>query len=409
MRKTATVLLLFWCVFARAVPASTDSVAEQIDALFAGIKSGNGPGAAVLVLKSGKTIFQRGYGVADLKTLRKIGPQTNFRLASVTKQFTAMAVMLLVHDGALRYDTRLSDIFPDFAGYARAIEVRHLLQHTSGLPDYESLMPKPEARTPEDQMTQIQDSEVLELLKRQKTTKFAPGTRWEYSNSGYVLLGVIVEKISGMPIEEFLRRRIFSPLKMNRTVAFRRGINLVPERAFGHSRQGGVWRQTDQSPTSATLGDGGVYSSLADLAKWDRALREHTLLIAEEAAAAFTPVHVPGGEAVAPDGTPAEYGFGWFLNAYRGRARVWHYGETIGFRTTIQRFPDEGLTIIILCNRSDMNPTALALRIADLLPPSGQVPGFFHAAGANDAAYDFAFFVYCVVGTGAMIRRPGRS
>ena len=369
MAKAATVFLLISCVLAGAVPALTDGGAEQIDGLFAGIKSGDAPGAAALVLKNGKAAFQRGYGVADLKTLRKIGPQTNFRLASVTKQFTAMAIMLLVHDARLRYDTRLTDIFPDFPGYGRAIEIRHLLQHTSGLLDYESLMPKPAAKITADLIPQIQDIEVLELLKRQKTTKFEPGTRWEYSNSGYVLLGMIVEKASGMPFEEFLRRRIFSPLKMNGTVAYRKNINSVPDRAFGHSRQAGVWRQTDQSSTSATLGDGGVYSSLNDLAKWDRALREHALLSEAEMAPALAPVRPPGGSAVAPDGSPAEYGFGWFLNSYRGRARMWHYGETIGFRTAIHRFPDEKLTIIILCNRSDMNPTALALQIADLFPP----------------------------------------
>jgi CubicO group peptidase (beta-lactamase class C family) len=366
MTKTATALLLFSCVLAGAAPAWIDSGAEQIDGLFAAIKSGNEPGAAVLVLKNGDAAFQRGYGVADLKTLRKIDAQTNFRLASVTKQFTAMATMLLVHDAGLRYDARLTDIFPDFPEYGRGIEIRHLLQHTSGLLDYESLMPKPAAKIAADLIPQIQDIEVLELLKRQKTTKFAPGSRWEYSNSGYVLLGIIVERISGMPFDEFLRRRIFSPLKMDRTIAYRKNINSVPDRAFGHSRQAGVWRQTDQSSTSATLGDGGVYSSLTDLARWDRALREHTLLSAAEMAVAVTPVRVPGGSAVAPDGSPAEYGFGWFLNSYRGRARMWHYGETIGFRAAIQRFPDEKLTIIILCNRSDMNPTALALRIADL-------------------------------------------
>jgi CubicO group peptidase (beta-lactamase class C family) len=323
----------------------------------------------VLVLKNGNAVFQRGYGVADLKMLHKIDAQTNFRLASVTKQFTAMAIMLLVHDGKLRYDTQLTDIFPDFPEYGKAIGIRHLLNHTSGLLDYENLMPKPASMTPADQITQIQDAEVLELLKQQKTTKFAPGTQWDYSNSGYVVLGGIVEKVSGMPFGEFLRRRIFSPLKMNRTIAYQKDRNVVPNRAFGHSRQAGTWRQTDQSSTSATLGDGGVYSSLADLAKWDRALCEHTLLSEAEMTVAITPASVPGGSVVEPDGSPSAYGFGWFLNSYRGRARMWHYGETVGFRTAIQRFQNDKLTIIILCNRSDMNPTALALRIADLYLP----------------------------------------
>lgn len=340
--------------------------AKQLDQLFAAINSSKAPGAAVLVLKDGHKMFERGYGVTDLRTLRRIDEHTNFRLASVTKQFTAMAIMLLVHDGKLSYDTCLADIFPGFPAYGKAITIRNLLNHSSGLLDYENLMPKHDFKPPAEQIPQIQDGEVLELLKSQKITKFAPGTQWDYSNSGYVVLGAIVGKTSGKPFGEFLRDRIFAPLKMSGTVAYQGGKNEVPNRAFGHGRDHGVWRQTDQSPTSATLGDGGVYSSLEDLAKWDRALRDHTLLSKAEMQAAITPVRVASQSVVEPDGSPAEYGFGWFLNSYRGHARMWHYGETIGFRTAVQRFTDDKLTIIILCNQSDLNPTALALKIADL-------------------------------------------
>jgi CubicO group peptidase (beta-lactamase class C family) len=369
MTKTAIAIMLSACLISGAAPALNEVPGKQIDELFAAIKSANEPGAAVLVLKNGNVAFQRGYGVTDLKTMHRIDPHTNFRLASVTKQFTAMAVMLLVHDGKLHYDTRLADLFPEFPEYGKGIRIRDLLNHTSGLQDYENLMPKYKAKTPAEQIPQIQDAEVFELMKGQKATKFAPGTRWDYSNSGYVALGVIVEKVSGKPFGDFLRERIFLPLKMNQSIAYHKSRNLVPNRAFGHSRQAGAWRQTDQSPTSATLGDGGVYSSLADLARWDRALREHALLSETEMTPAITPARVPNGSAVEPDGSPAAYGFGWFLNPYRGRARMWHYGETIGFRTAIQRFRDESLTIIILCNRSDLNPTALALKIADLYLP----------------------------------------
>lgn len=364
----ARVLMILSCslLLSGAAPAVDEVKAKQIDELFARLKSSNTPGAAVLVLKDGHAVFERGYGVTDLKTLRRIDTHSNFRLASVTKQFTATAIMLLVHDGKLSFETRLSDIFSDFPESGRLISIRNLLNHTSGLPDYEALMPKSDSRARPEQIPQIQDAEVLELLKRQPTLKFEPGTRWDYSNSGYVILGVIVGKVSGEPFGEFLRERIFSRLKMNQTIAYQKGTNAVPNRAFGHSLINGVWRQTDQSPTSATLGDGGVYSSLADLAKWDWALREHALLSEVEMQAALTPVRVPNGSPEEPDGSPAAYGFGWFLNQYQGHSRMWHYGETIGFRTAIQRFPDDKLTIIILCNRSDVNPTALALKISDL-------------------------------------------
>ena len=339
--------------------------AAKIDAILtsAGLKSSKIPGAAVLVVKNDKIVFERGYGVTDLKTLHEIDAHTNFRLASVTKQFTAMAVMLLVHDGKLRYDEPLTEIIPDFPEYGKAITIRMLLNHTSGLQDYEDLMTKPESNVPIEQ-GQINDSGVLELLKHQHTTKFSPGSRWEYSNSGYVLLGVIVERVSGDSFPDFLRKRIFSPLKMDRTVAYVRGKNEVPDRAFGHSLEGGIWIQTDQSPTSATLGDGGVYCSLADLAKWDAALRKNTLLSHGEMQPALLPVNVAG--ATGPDGSPAQYGFGWFLNPYKGHQRMWHYGETVGFRTANQRFFNDDLTIIVLCNRSDLNPSAFALQIADL-------------------------------------------
>jgi len=153
---------------------------------------------------------------------------------------------------------------------------------------------------------------------------------------------------------------------MRNTLAYVKGKNQVPNRAYGFSSAENSWQETDQSPTSATLGDGGLYSSVEDLAKWDQALKNHTLLSEKEMQPALTPVSVPGGTPVGPDGEPAAYGCGWFRNAYHGHARMWHYGETVGFRTNIQRFTADNLTIIILCNRADLNPGALAQRVTDL-------------------------------------------
>jgi CubicO group peptidase (beta-lactamase class C family) len=208
---------------------------------------------------------------------------------------------------------------------------------------------------------------VLKLLEQQSSGKFAPGTKWEYSNSGYAVLATIVEKVSGQSFGEFLHQRIFVPLKMRNTLAYEKGKNEVPYRAFGYTKEkGGNWQETDQSPTSAVLGDGGIYSSLDDLAKWDRALREHTLLSAAEMQPALTPVQPPDGPAMFPDGPNVSYGFGWFLDPYNGHKRMSHDGGTVGFRTTIQRFPDDNLTVIVLANRVDLNPEDLALKVADL-------------------------------------------
>ncbi len=359
MIRNCLLFVLLSCLSAFAQRPSPG----QIDSIFADLRSDTAPGAAVMVIRQGRVEFQRGYGVIDLRTRRPIDGHTDFRLASDTKQFTATAIMLLVHDGKLHYEERLTDIFPEFPEYGKTITIRELLNHTSGLLDYEELMPKYEGM-PADQIPQIQDSEVLKLLEQQKTTKFPPGSKWDYSNSGYVVLGTIVAKVSGEPFPDFLRDRIFRPLGMTTTVAYVKSKNQVPNRAYGHSKTDQGWKQTDQSPTSATLGDGGVYSSLTDLAKWDGALRRHTLLSAEDMRPAITPVKVPG--VVEPDGKTAEYGFGWFLNPYRGHRRIWHYGETMGFRSAIQRFVGDDLTIVILCNRGDLDPTALALRVADL-------------------------------------------
>src|SRR6266478_405221 len=247
---------------------------QKIDELFRAVTDDESPGLAVLVRKSGRTLFESGYGVRDLRSKARIDARTNFRLASFTKQFTAMAIMLLVHDGKLRYDQTLSEVFPDFPAYGKSITIGNLLNHTSGLPDYEDLMDACEKKSGPtwSPQKQIQDTEVLELLKKEKAGKFAPGTSWSYSNSGYVVLGLIVSKVSGKTFGDFLQARIFVPLKMDCTIVFQNGKNTVAKRAFGHSRENNALKQTDQSSTSATLGDGGIYSNLEDLAKWDDAL-----------------------------------------------------------------------------------------------------------------------------------------
>jgi CubicO group peptidase (beta-lactamase class C family) len=324
----------------------TVAMAADPDAIFAGIVDARQPGMAVLVRQNGRTIFERGYGVRDLRTFAKIDGQTDFRLASCSKQFTAMSVMLLVHDAKLRYDERLTDIFPEFPAYGQAITIRHLLTHTSGLPDYEDLM----AGGRWTAEHQIQDSEVLRLLEKQKAGKFAPGSNWAYSNSGYVVLGLIVARASGTTFPQFLHDRIFEPLHMSHTLAYVKGRNTVPNRAYGHSKEGDGFIETDQSATSATLGDGGIYSNLDELAQWDAALDSHALLSAAEMKAALTPV---------ADQKTA-YGFGWFLDPFEGHPRMWHTGETMGFHTAIERFTRDKLTVVILCNRTDLEPGKLA-------------------------------------------------
>jgi CubicO group peptidase (beta-lactamase class C family) len=347
---------------------------KQIDSIFSAVTSAGEPGLAVLVRVNGHAVFERGYGVRDLRTKAKIDGVTNFRLASVTKQFTATTVTLLVRDAKLRYDDNLADVFPDFPAYGKSISIRNLLNHTSGLEDYGDLLMNANPNTPPDKIPQIKDAGVLALMEQQTGTKFTPGTKWEYSNTGYAILALVVEKRSGKRFGDFLRERIFAPLKMNNSIAFENGKNEVSNRAFGHSRSGDAWQETDQSPTSAVLGDGGIYSSLEDLAKWDDALAHHTLLSEQDMQPALMPALMrPGTHDEAPkdsEGNPIFYGFGWFLDPYKGHTRMYHDGETIGFRTTIQRFTKDKVTIIVLSNRLDLDPQALAEKVADIVLPS---------------------------------------
>jgi len=383
LRQVFRALLVLSCLLPAASrvagrqalpPAGVEELRKRLQRSFSGVAAPGEPGFALLVKQAGRVLFEQAAGVRDLRGKSPIDGQTNFRLASCTKQFTAMAVMLLVHDGTLRYDETLTQIFPEFPAYGAVITVETLLHHTSGLPDYEDLMEAREKAggrrwSPE---RQISDPEVLELLEKEERGKFPPGSRWEYSNSGYVMLGLAVAKRSGMPFRDFLRQRIFAPLHMDRTLLYEKGRNQVSGRAYGHSRKDRGFVETDQSSTSATAGDGGVYSNLEDLSKWDDALAQHTLLSEREFRAALVPAALPAGAVprLASDapaslgGRARSYGFGWFLDLGSPHPLVWHYGDTMGFKTAILRYLDRDLTVIVLANRSDLDAGALALRAA---------------------------------------------
>ena len=381
----------------------------QIESLFRDFSHPNAPGASVMVIHNGKPIFAKGFGLADLDKKTPCTTNTNFRLASVTKQFTAMAVLMLVERGKLSLDDRLTDAFPEFPAYGKQITVRHLLTHTSGLLDYEDLIP-PGTTIP------VLDQDVLRVLmentsdlpqagvhrvawtenlaenearlKRElqqrgsrpqetpkRATYFPPGSQFRYSNSGFALLALIVEVRSGETFAHFLKQNIFEPLKMANTLAYEQGLAVVPNRAFGHTpkssslsssdgervrERGSSFERTDQSLTSSVLGDGGIYSSVVDLAKWDAALYSKKLVSESTLRVAFSP-------ATATDKPGRSYGFGWFISEYRGLKEIFHNGDTIGFRTRIARFPERKFTVIILANRADAKLDELPHQIADLV------------------------------------------
>ncbi|MEO8622772.1 MAG: serine hydrolase domain-containing protein [bacterium] len=340
-----------------ATPVVAQSSNAAIDSLMAKYAMRDGPGASVLVIRGGKVTYSKGYGLADVESHVAVTPQTNFRLASLTKQFTATAIMLLVADGKLRYDDAITGLLPGLPALANGVTVRHLLNHTSGLPDYEDFVP-------DSQTAQVHDRDIPALIAHATGAKFPAGTAFSYSNTGYGLLALIVEQKSGMRFADFLRARIFAPLGMTHTVAHEEGRSVVANRAYGYSVNAAGVRRTDQSNTSAVLGDGGIYSSIADLAKWDRALEQHALVRAEAQRLAWTPPVLGGGQ-------PTEYGFGWFVDRDHGTMRLRHNGESRGFTNSILRFPDKRLTVVIQTNRSGGAPWDIAQRIAELyLDPS---------------------------------------
>ncbi len=364
----AAVLILGALALLPGCESGERARARQADALMHAYQ-GDVPGAAVLVLQDGRAVLQRGYGMAELESHTPAGAKTNFRLASMTKQFTAAAILLLVQEGRLSLNDGVQKWLPGLPPATSAITIRELLTHTSGLIDYEDLISP-------GTTAQLHDADVLHLLSQENRTYFTPGSAYRYSDSGYALLALIVERISGGDFATFLRQRIFLPLGMRNTVAYQRGITSVAERAYGYSYIGHAWVRTDQSLTSAVLGDGGVYSSVADLAKWDAALYTPQLLSAESLRLAFTP-------AVQTDDAHVRYGFGWRVTG----DTVWHSGETLGFRNVIVRWPQRHFTVIILTNRDDPEPYTLALAIASLFfPDAGTVRASQVVVGPDSGA-----------------------
>lgn len=348
LHRGAMLVVLFACacqawglsVTPTSIPDGVVTAMQEYD--------GDVPGAALLVIKDGDAVVRRGFGLAELESGRKVTPTTAFRLASVSKQFTATAILLLAQDGTVSLDDPVQRWLPSLPPVAAAITLRHLLSHTSGLIDYEDLMDPTETR-------QVHDADVLRLLQPENRTYFVPGSDYRYSNSGYALLALIVERASGQRYADFLHARIFAPLGMA-SVAFEQGRSQVPERAYGYSEVDGHWRRTDQSSTSAVLGDGGIYASIDDLARWDAALYDGRLLQQPWRALAVT-------AATRTDEPDVDYyGFGWRLHG----DLQWHSGETLGFRNVILRWPARHFTLVLLTNRNDPEPYALARRIAGL-------------------------------------------
>lgn len=341
MRAPKSLILFLFCgpaAFAQS------PLSAKLDSFFRTQPFGQ-PGIALSIEKNGAVIYRHTAGLADLPARIPLDSTSNFRMASLTKQFTAMGVLLLEKDGALTLDDPIRRWLPELhAGMYDRVLIRHLLTHSSGLPDYESLIPPTQTR-------QLLDADVLQLLSTQDTTYFPPGSQFRYSNSGFCLLALIIERASHRSFAGFIRERIFVPLHMDNSAIYESAqeephqAHPIPQRAMGYARDStGAIIPSDQSITSATKGDGGVYTSLADYAKWIRALQEGRLL---RLPAILRRLRYP--IAGIPD---SYYAAGWFITG-NSPVILFHSGSTCGFANFVIQIPGDEWSIVYFSNLAD--------------------------------------------------------
>jgi CubicO group peptidase (beta-lactamase class C family) len=313
----------------------------------------DGPGCAVGVSRNGEVLYERGYGMANMETGTPITPSSIFHVASVSKQFTAMAVMLLARDGKLSVDDDVRKYLPEIPDYGTPITIRHLLTHTSGLRDQWALLRLARGRFEENRIT---DADVLDIASRQRDLNFIPGAEYVYSNTGYTLLALIVRRVSGKSLRDFSDERIFKPLGMTKTHFHDDYTMLVPGRTSAYARRGNGWRVS--VPNFDTYGATSLFTTVGDLLKWEANLESPTV----GDSALFREMEAPGR---LTSGDTIGYGFGLSASRYRGARVVGHGGADAGYRSYVGRFPEHGLAIAIACNASTANPGALANGVAD--------------------------------------------
>src|SRR5688500_1558956 len=333
-----------------------DSTRVALNRVFATWASTNGPGCAAGVSRNGDLVFQNGYGMANLEHDIPITPATIFHVASVSKQFTAMAVMLLAADGKLSLDDDVRRHLPELPDYGHRITLRHLLTHTSGLRDQWDLLAMARGRFEENRIT---EEDVLEIVGRQKALNFVPGTEYLYSNTGYTLAAVVVRRVSGKSLREFADERIFKPLGMSDTHFHDDYTMVVKGRAAGYARlPAGGWRVS--LPNYDTYGATSLFTTVGDLLKWNANFT--TPGVGDEGM--WREMMASG---VLAGGDTTGYGFGILTEKYRGTTLVGHGGADAGYRAYLGHFPEHELSVAVLCNAAQANPAALARSVADVL------------------------------------------
>jgi CubicO group peptidase (beta-lactamase class C family) len=350
------------------------------------------PGLALAVVSHGRVLKARGYGFANLELRVPATDSTVFQSGSVGKQFTAAGILLLVEDAKLGLDDPITKYLPEGAATWRGVTVRQLLTHTSGIPEYlES------DSTPVDLRHDYTEDSLVKLAARRPPT-FPPGTHWEYSNTGYLLLGAIIRRVSGVFYGDLLTQRVFRPLGM-RTARVISEADLVPNRSAGYQLVDSQIKNQDWvAPSLNTTADGALYLTVRDMVAWDRGLTEGRLLTARSRALMWTPAQL------AQDGS-VDYGFGWSISPYRGHRAIGHTGSWQGFKTMIQRFPDDSLTVILLANLAETLQRPIVYGVAGMYRP-GLAPPYTLAVDSAGATSRYVALLRSLGGSADSIAFP---
>ena len=359
MRQHLKLLLLASFIFIFSIPCvgQSDPV-EKIDQY---VKSEMArqkiPGLSLAIVRNGKISTLRTYGFANLEHQVPVTPETIFQSGSIGKQFTAAAVMILVQEGKVSLEDKITKYFPDAPDSWKNITVRHLLTHTSGMQDY-----PPDLELRRD----YTEEEYLASFKKAPLS-FAPGSRWDYSNVGYATLGILIRKVTGTFYGDFLKARVFEPLGMN-TARVISEEDIVPHRAAGYRLVvGEIKNQEWVSPSTNSTADGSLYFSILDLAKWDAALYSDSPLRQSTLAQVFAPTTLS-------DGQMKGYGFGWFTGKIHNHRIMFHGGAWQGFKSFIVRFPDDKLSIMFFANSWELKDFKFARGLAALFYPEFALP-----------------------------------
>lgn len=322
---------------------------ERMREIFAAF-DGDRPGVAVGVFRDGAVLYAAGHGLADLDRKVPVDPDTAFHIASIGKQMTAVCVLMLVEEGKVRLDAPASKYLKEMRGWAGAVTVRDLLQHTAGIPDAYPAM--------EEREKVLTGADELRLLARGKRLEFEPGSQFQYSDSGYDILGVLVERVSRQSYPRFLEERVLRPAGMGSSFVYDKPRLRRARRALGYERALGYWRLDDDSPLNLLYGSGEVYSTVHDLARYDRTLFGLHLLRPASMAELLKP-------AVLDDGTVIPYGFGWRVDRDEsGETFYAHSGNWLGFSAYLLHYPKDGLAVAILANSAEVDAESLAFEAA---------------------------------------------